>query len=257
MATNVQIAKALSQLLFQQHEDGFVHTSLREEMHPYELLRQGNPEGVRILTRTFADSHNGTLSGDPLRNLQYMFVSAITMICRVAIQAGVDGETAYGLSDLYIRRVDECAAEEDVRTLYEKMVLDYFDRIRAVEKKQPYSLHVVKCMEYIDQHIHEPLRLPEVAVAVGVSANYLSAIFSRETGRSLSDYIRDKKLSACKTLLQYSDFTCTEIGMFFGFSSASHFTSAFRARTGLTPLQYRERCGQQLPMEDKSGEVAV
>lgn len=257
MATNTQIAKALSELLFRQHEDGFVHTSLREEMRPYELLKQGDPEGVRILMETFADSHNGTLSDDPLRHLQYMFVSAITMICRVAIQAGVDGETAYGLSDLYIRQVDECAAPGEVRALYEKMLLDYFDRMHAAEKRRTYSLHVLKCMDYIDQHIHEQLRLPEVAEAVGVSANYLSSIFSQEMGKGLSDYIRDKKLAACKALLQYSDFTCTEIGMFFGFSSASHFTSAFHARTGLTPLQYREQFKQQMPLEGGSGEVAV
>lgn len=256
MATNTQIAKALSELLFRQHEDGFVHTSLREEMRPYALLRRGDPESVRILTKTFADSHNGTLSNDPLRHLQYMFVSAITMVCRVAIQAGVDNETAYGLSDLYIRQADECTAPGDVRTLYEKMVMDYLERIQGVEKKQPYSLHVLKCMGYIEQHIHEPLRLPEVAAAVGVSANYLSAIFSQETGKGLSDYIRDKKLEACKALLQYSDFTCTEIGMFFGFSSPSHFTSAFHARTGLTPLQYREQFKQQMPLEDGLDEVA-
>lgn len=250
MADNDAIGKALSDLLFRQREKGFIHASLREEMRPFELLKQGDPEAAVLLRQSLESGRNtGTLSPDPLRHHQYLLVSTVTLACRVCIQSGLPPEVAYGLSDLYIQQADRCDEPRQVIDLQDTMIRDFAARMRALDKSQSYSLHVINAMDYIDQHLHESIRLPDLAGHVGVSVSYLSALFARETDRSLGQFIREKKLEASKTLLAYSDFSVTDIAQFFSFTSASHYANAFRSYAGQTPNQYRKANKRQLPIQ--------
>ena len=250
MADNSAIGKALSELLFKQREEGFIHASLREEMRPFELMKQGDPDAAVLLRQTLeSGASTGTLSPDPLRHCQYLLVSTATIACRTCIQGGMAPEVAYGLSDLYIQQADQCDEPRQVADLQETMIRDFAARMKALPKSPSFSLHVLTAMDYIDQHLHEPIRIPDLAANVGVSVSYLSALFAKEAGKSLSRCIREKKLDASKMLLAYSDFSVTDIAQFFSFASASHYTNAFRAYTGLTPLQYRKENKQQMPIQ--------
>ena len=251
MAGNSEIGKALSQLLFEQREEGFVHASLREEMRPFELLKQGDPEAAVLLRRTMEDGRRvGTLSPDPLRHQQYLLVSTVTIACRVCIQGGMAPEVAYGLSDLYIQQADRCDEPRQVTDLQDTMLRDFAARMKELQSSPSYSLHVLDALDYIDQHLHETIRLADLAEHVGVSASYLSALFVRETGRSLARCVREKKLDASKMLLAYFDFSVTDIAQFFAFASASHYANAFRAYTGMTPSQYRRENKRQMPISN-------
>lgn len=250
MADNSAIGKALADLLFRQREEGFVHTSLREEMRPFELMKQGDPEAAVLLRQTLENGHStGTLSPDPVRHHQYLLVSTVTIACRTCIQGGMPPEVAYGLSDLYIQQADRCDEPRQIIDLQETMIRDFASRMKQLQKSPSYSLHVLNALDYIDQHLHEPIRIPDLAANVGVSVSYLSALFSQETGKSLSRCIREKKLDASKMLLAYSDFSITDIAQFFAFASASHYANAFRGYTGLTPNQYRQSNKQHLPIQ--------
>lgn len=250
MADNSAIGRALADLLFKQREEGFIHASLREEMRPFELMRQGDPEAAVLLRQSLSDGRGtGILSPDPLRHHQYLLVSTATIACRTCIQGGMAPEVAYGLSDLYIQQADRCDEPRQVIDLQETMIRDFAARMKALQKSPSYSLHVLNALDYIDQHLHESIRLPDLAANVGVSVSYLSALFSRETGKSLSRCIREKKLDASKMLLAYSDFSVTDIAQFFAFASASHYANAFRSYTGLTPHQYRQENKHQMPIQ--------
>ncbi len=249
MADNGEIGKALSELLFRQREEGFIHASLREEMRPFELLKRGDPEAAVLLRQSLEGGRStGTLSPDPLRHQQYMLVSTVTIACRVCIQGGMAPDVAYGLSDLYIQQADRCDEPRQVIDLQDAMIRDFAARMKALQNSPSYSPHVLDALDYIDQHLHETIRLPDLAEHVGVSVSYLSALFVRETGRSLSRCVREKKLDASKMLLAYSDFSVTDIAQFFAFASASHYANAFRAHTGRSPGQYRRENKRRLPL---------
>lgn len=73
-----------------------------------------------------------------------------------------------------------------------------------------------------------------------MSTSYLSRLFKKETGISVSDYIRRQKIDMAKNLLKYSEYSMIEIANRLSFSSQSHFIQQFREIVGMTPKKYRE-----------------
>ena len=106
-------------------------------------------------------------------------------------------------------------------------------------KQQILSKPIVLCMDYIYSHIHYRITLKELAEYLDLSESYLSKLFRKEMGISVSNYILDLKIDKAKNLLQYSEYTTSDISNYLAFSSQSHFIQVFQKKTGLTPHKYR------------------
>lgn len=76
-----------------------------------------------------------------------------------------------------------------------------------------------------------------------MSPDYLTKLFRRENGMSLSEYIIQKRISLAKKLLVTTSLSVVEISQRTGFSYSSYFVRIFKKKTELTPQQYRERYG--------------
>ena len=79
------------------------------------------------------------------------------------------------------------------------------------------------------------------AGALCITPNYLNEIVQKYLGVNAKSYIRDRVIREAKRMLSYTSLTVSEIAMELNFDNSSYFIRLFRAQTGLTPLQYRER----------------
>ena len=233
--------KKLRYMEYIHRETGERHHTNEEDMRQYEMLRAGDPGTVAEADRMFASGLAGHVSDDPVHNCKYLFVASVTMACRTAMAAGMEPERAYNSSDLYIRRMDEMDTVEDVVRLRHEMFEFYLKEVRAIPRRTPWSRPVARCVDYIYEHLHQRITVPDLAEHAGLTESYLSTLFKKETGRSISDYVLDRRIEAAGNMLKFSDYSCADIGAILAFSSQSHFIRAFKARTGLTPRAYRER----------------
>lgn len=99
-------------------------------------------------------------------------------------------------------------------------------------------LHIVR--DYIDSRLSHDLSLFELAEVAGVSPFYLTRLFKERMGMSVYQYVLDQRMARAKRLLQRTDLDLSLIAAALGFRYQSHFSQAFRRRTGLTPLQFRQ-----------------
>lgn len=183
----------------------------------------------------------GVLSTDTLRNLKYHLVVTVAFITRFCVEGGMERETAYNLSDLYIRIADNAKTPEEINEIHAECITDFTERMARLKKGSSYCYQVIKCMEYVYEHLHERLVVSDIAAELGLSVQYLSKLFHTETGITLNRYILKKRIDAACQLLKYSDYEAVDIGSFLSFSSHSHFIQKFKQETGLTPKQYREK----------------
>ena len=79
----------------------------------------------------------------------------------------------------------------------------------------------------------------EIAAQMGVSSNYLSTIFRRETQYSINEYLNAVRLNHAKKLLRDTNLKVYEIAEKTGFSDAYYFSSVFKRNIGVTPSEYR------------------
>ncbi|MCI5612321.1 MAG: helix-turn-helix transcriptional regulator, partial [Roseburia sp.] len=197
-----------------------------------ENIKEGdfkNPEGMGILSR------------NALTNLKYHFVVTVAMITRHCVEAGMELEQAYRLSDFYILKMDSMTTTEDIAALHDSMVLDFTGKMLLIKKQSIISKSITMCIEYVYNHIHDRITIEDLAAYTDLSPSYLSRLFKKELGISVSDYIREKKIDKAQNLLKYSDFTPVEIANYLSFSSQSHFIQAFEKMVGMTPKKYRDR----------------
>ena len=230
------------------------HHTNTEDMYQYDLLRLGDDRAVEESIKMFSSDLPGHLSDDELRNFKYRFVASIALASRAAISGGLDSERALNISDLFIQRMDRLASVEDVKALHAEMFAFYVGEMKALGKKNVFSKPVTVCIDYIYNHLHEPIRVADLAALVGLNESYLSTLFKKETGRTISDYVLSKRLEAAENMLKFSNFPYAEIGAILAFSSQSHFIRTFKKATGLTPREYRNKYFVATPPDDPSRE---
>ena len=223
--------------------DEIEHREPTEEFLFYRAVSTGDIETVRKNCeqgRFMEGKGVGVLSRDPVVNLKYHFVITTAMITRLCRQAGMELEQAFRMSDFYIQKLDDIHTEEEVHRLHDEMVMDYTEKMRKYSRSDTNSRLINVCKEYIYSHIKERITIEDLADELGVSSGYLSRLFKKETGVSVSAYIRRQKIDMAKNLLRFSDYSMIEIANRLSFSSQSHFIQQFREVVGMTPKKYRD-----------------
>ncbi|MEY8231388.1 AraC family transcriptional regulator [Oscillospiraceae bacterium 50-16] len=183
----------------------------------------------------------GRLSNDPVTSLRYHFVVATAMITRFCTEGGMPMEEAFTLSDEYIRRMDCCTNIPEIIYVHHQMAMDFVCRMRQLHRNMASSKQVAQAIDYIYVHIMDRITVNELAAAISISPTHLSRIFKQETGISVSEYIRQRKIDMAKNLLRFSGYDYVEIAVMLSYSSQSHFIQHFRSQTGMTPKAYRKQ----------------
>lgn len=100
-----------------------------------------------------------------------------------------------------------------------------------------------RVLSFLNQHISDPITVPDVAKAVGMSPRSFCRAFTATMGVTPWRYLMGLRMAKARHLLcQAPDCSLCAIAMECGFSSQSHFTTAFKAATGITPGAFRRRC---------------
>jgi AraC-like DNA-binding protein len=90
-----------------------------------------------------------------------------------------------------------------------------------------------------EANLAKPLRVADVAAAVGYSPNHLSRLFARYLGSSFSSYMQNLRMTSAKNLLASRDLSISEIARALGYSDPTNFSHAFARATGSSPRTYR------------------
>jgi len=100
---------------------------------------------------------------------------------------------------------------------------------------------VDEALEYIGNNYHKDLNLAVVANHVSLNYSYFSNLFSEKTGESFHNYLKKVRMEKAKELLKNSDSKINEIAEKVGYKNPKHFATNFRAITGISPVEYRNR----------------
>lgn len=103
-----------------------------------------------------------------------------------------------------------------------------------------------RLVRYVDEHLAENIGLNEMAQQIGKSPAQFMRLFTRTFAESPHRFVLNRRIEKAKWLLRTDRHSVADISADCGFSSPSHFASAFRTRTGTTPGQFRMDRRQRL-----------
>ena len=213
------------------------------EIKLYSCIQQGDlAELIKRIGEIGSEIITGNMSENELMQYKYTAVSAITLATRYAVQGGVNESAAYEFSDECIKTVDKFATKEEIVMYLVKQMIALTEMVSKSKNQPRFSPYIRKSVAYINSHISEKITVRAIAGDCGVSPDYLSRIFKKETGEPVSAFIMRKKINAAKQYLIEGKST-SEIARLLGFSSASHFGRSFKRFCAISPAEYLSNVG--------------
>ncbi|MFC5470055.1 helix-turn-helix domain-containing protein [Cohnella suwonensis] len=101
---------------------------------------------------------------------------------------------------------------------------------------------VERIKRFISEQIgKQDLTREEIANHVFLNPDYLSRVFKKETGMSISDYLQTRRIEYAKHLLANTNQSVSDIAVASGYSNLSYFSTLFKKSTGFNPIDYRRR----------------
>lgn len=102
------------------------------------------------------------------------------------------------------------------------------------------SPRITAVFEFIEANYHRPLQLQEVAATLGYSPAYLTNLVRRKTGRTIKQWIVERRMDRARKLLLHSDLAIAQIAEQTGYLDTAYFIRQFKQLHGTSPHQWRK-----------------
>lgn len=129
---------------------------------------------------------------------------------------------------------------QDVVGMFATMLAGQLVPAEHTDASEPAFRRVV---EYVSQHLADPLDVPRIAAANGMSTRYLQSLF-QDRGMTVTGWVRQRRLETARQRLAdpaWAEATITRVATAHGFADQAHFSRSFRAAFNETPSRWRER----------------
>lgn len=225
------------------HLDVFSNMELIERIYTSENeLANAISHGQALNARTIFS--NLPLSGfkyemEPLRNLKNFSIISNTLFRKAAEQGGVHPIYVDQLSTSFLIRIEEMTRSDNVFDLWTDMIQKYCTLVNT-HNTRSYSLPVQKVITQINYDITADLSLNTMADILNINASYLSTLFKKETGFTLTNYVNKKRMEHAAFLLSNTALPIATIAQQCGVLDDNYFTKLFKRQYEMTPTQFRE-----------------
>ncbi|MDF2668384.1 MAG: AraC family transcriptional regulator [Paenibacillus sp.] len=145
---------------------------------------------------------------------------------------------AEGAADPIYERFDTLHLD-DVQSEMTSWIVPIAERFhRLIESKDFIMCH--RMIDYMKQHLSEPIGIPEIAESIGISSSLASQVFKQESGETIYNYLTQLRMERAAELLLKTDNRISDIALMVGYQHENSFIRSFRKYKDITPGKYRD-----------------
>ena len=211
-------------------------------LYENELIRAvtlGQINKANTLLSSFSSMSFEKRLSDPLRNLKNYCIIMNTLLRKAAEAGGVHPVYIDNVSSGFAQKIEQTTSTTDGGALMREIFKGYCRLVRKHSMKD-YSPIVQKSIIFIDSNLSASLSLSSISAAQNVSAGYLSTIFKKETGKTITEYIAERRVKHASHLLTTTHLQIQTIALHCGIMDVQYFSKVFKKYTGKTPKEYRD-----------------
>ena len=222
------------------------HASMAYENRILSMVRAGDVDAVLQSLSSGSEEfdvekNGGDVALNLAKKIEYYVIVWIALISRAAIEGGLRPEISLTLSDVYMRKVEACKDTQGLMMIGAKAQLEFTKCVQEAKRERSKYVYIEECKDYIAKNLRKPMKVGDIAPAIGVNRSYLTRRFKENEGMSIQQYIIRERCSHAANLLKFSDYPISIISEYFCFSSQSHFGKQFKMIYGMTPNEYRSK----------------
>lgn len=236
----VRFIQEYFQNTYKNREKMFTHPPYFLEKKLTHQIKTCDQDGALNTLREINLLNRAVLSREPLRSLKDSIICSCTFFTRAVIDAGVFPDIAFTYSDTFIQEIEKMNSTAEVRS-YEQEILRQFIGLVKENSSAKYSRPVFDAMQYANNNLTQKLNLADIARHAYVHPNYLSSLFKKETGASLTDFIARRRIEESTYFVAYTDYEIADIASFYHFCNQSYYCTIFKRYLAVSPNDYRNR----------------
>lgn len=224
-------------------EEPFVSMTILEKRYEFEnqlihAISQGLIQKAETVMKSSSLLTVEPRVNDPIRNIKNYCIIMNTLLRKGAEQGSVHPLHIDNLSSKFARKIEQINTKEAGLALQKEMIHKYCLLVKNHSMKG-YSLLVQKVITRIDSDLTADLSLKTQAQLLDVNPSYLSTLFKKETGLTLTDYVNKKRVENAVFLLNTTTMQIQTIAQYCGIADVNYFTKIFKKYIGKTPKEYR------------------
>lgn len=233
-----------SRLRISDEENALMNAAIMEERYAHEnglieAVRLGQSRRVEsFLSRLTPNAFEQRVS-DPVRNVKNYCIITNTLLRKAAEQGGVHPIYIDSMSSSFALKIEQISSPAAGPALIGEMAQSYCRLVRKHTTKG-YSAPIQKAILLIEGNLAGDLTLTRLARELNVNSSYLSSLFKKETGSTVTDHITDRRISHARHLLENTRLQVQTVGQLCGFEDVHYFSKVFKRLTDKTPKQYRQ-----------------
>lgn len=225
-------------------EDSMLNMQLLESRYACEnklmdAVSVGQFQKAEVLLSTFASTATPQRLADPVRNTKNYTIILNTLLRKAAEKGGVHPFYLDSVSSAFALEIEGASNQDACKALIQDMLRTYCRLVRKHSMKG-YTAPVQRAITIIDGDLSANLTLQTIAGKLNVSSSYLSALFRKETGQTLTDFINQRRIQHAMYLLETTHLQVQTIAQHCGFLDVHYFTKVFKRIAGHTPRQHRQ-----------------
>ncbi|MEK3913063.1 helix-turn-helix domain-containing protein [Paenibacillus sp. FSL H7-0331] len=128
---------------------------------------------------------------------------------------------------------------QDIQNELNTRVIPLAQRFRRLIESKDFIV-CQRMIDYMKQHLSEPIGIPEIVESIGISSSLASQVFKQEMGETIYNYLTQLRMERAAELLLKTEWRISEIAVMVGYQHENSFIRSFRKFKDITPGKYRE-----------------
>ena len=228
----------------QMPDEAQINIQLMEQRYELEgkllqAVTSGSLHKAELVLSQFSSMQMEMRTDNPLRDLKNYGIIMNTLLRKAAEKAAVHPVQIDTISSQYARKIELITSHASYSNLTKEMVRKYCLLVKNHSLKC-YSMLVRKVITDINYDLTADLSLKTEAALHNVNPSYLSTLFKKETGSTLTEYVNRKRIEHAIFLLNSTDMQVQTIATYCGIPDVNYFTKMFKKMIGKTPKEYRQ-----------------
>lgn len=218
---------------------GMLEKRYRIEDEFLEAVSLGNATKALSIITQMSTLRFPARSNDRFRDIKNMILTLNTLLRRTAYSSGVHPFYIDSVSANFARFIENASVIEDLDSMAPYMIRSYCDLVKK-RSTSLYSEPVRQILVTIDASLDSDLSLKRFANELFLNTSYLSSLFKKETGMTLTDYVNQHRIDYAKKLLKSTTLSIQTVAATVGISDIHYFTRLFRRVAGCSPREFRK-----------------
>jgi YesN/AraC family two-component response regulator len=219
-----------------------MHTMEQRYAYENELLKavsQGLQHKANMMLSNMSQFAMEARVADPVRNIKNYCIIMNTLLRKAAEEGGVHPLYLDSVSSDFARRIEPLSSTAAAQKLMDEMMSSY---CRLVKKNSlgHYSAPIRKTLACIDADLTGDLSLSSLAAMQNISPGYLSSLFKKEVGQTLTDYVNSRRIDQAARMLRSGTLQVQTVAQYCGIPDVNYFSKLFKRYIGVSPKEFRQ-----------------